>query len=413
MKDGISPAQRREVIAIAESRARAAARHVSRPQESESEGISRRNALKLGGFGGILTLGAIGSGTAADAAQADHTDGHNPGQGNEDDAGDEEDAENGDDESEDNDGASSGLKNLRSGQWNLQTPQHTVVRPESPPTGTGGPSVSHDGVIYCFGGNHLDDPQVAAYQIKPPSNQDPWILDLETPPAHLGGGSATLKDDKAYVLNTNGFFEYSLPANPSSGSGSWNTLTSPDDDASELVVSGAGLAAANNGIYRFGSNSSRGRSSTVRRFDLQSNGWSNSPAPMPTPKADLAAVEHDGLIYTIGGFHGDGNTRVEVYDPDDDEWDQATVPDLPIGAQQHTLTKRAGKLYVIGGQTTATQVYDFESGEWEWYPGSQEVPARLPAVGATTSPPPWDGIYAFGGGDAEQAFRADVFGSVE
>ncbi len=417
MKEPLSSEQRREVIQIAESTARDVARQIYSNEESDSEGVSRRNALKLGG---VLTLGALGSGNAVQPVRADHNPPNDPGEGNSNDDNDD-DEENGEDDSnnDDEEGSGSGLKNLWSGQWNLQSPQNRVVRPASPPTGTRGPSVSHDGVIYCFGGNHLNEPQVAGYQTKPPGNQDHWILDLEPPPAHLGGGSATLRNDKAYVLNSNGFFEYSLPDN-SNNTGSWETLTDPEDDSSGLVVSGAGLAAANNGIYRFGSNSSRGRSSTVRRFDLQSEGWSNSPDPMPTPRYDLAAVEYDGLIYTIGGSADGGNTTVEVYDPDEDDWDQ-TIADMPIGAEQHGVTIRDDKLYVIGGKTTATQVYDFESDEWAWYPGAQEDPARLPAVGASsTSSTPGDGgassldgIYAFGGGDSEQTFRADVFGSVK
>ena len=51
---------------------------------------------------------------------------------------------------------------------------------------------------------------------------------------------------------------------------------------------------------------------------------------MPTPRAEVAVAELDGLLYVIGGFNQAGapTASVEVYDPATDTW-MAAAPKLP------------------------------------------------------------------------------------
>lgn len=396
MDDRLSPEQRREVAAIAQEKARATvSRLLDRSEGNSSKaGVNRRTALKITGLSGLLGLAALGSESGVDTAAA----------GNHEDEDDDEDEDEEDGEDDDENGA--GLKNLISGQWNLRDPQHWVVRPSAPPKGVIGPSVVHDGAIYCFGGRHFGDPnnperKISAYVIRHQGTKNTWVTDLATPPQHLGGGAATSVDDAGYVLTTDGFFKYSFPNNPVTEPGSWST-EADEANGDSVLSSTVGLAAVDGDVYRVGDNE------PVYRFNGSS--WSEVNDDSPNQR-NPAAVTHDGEIYMIGGSNA--HLSVSVFDPNTATWDEDSVSDLPVGASSHSVTIRDEKLYVLGGTSVATQVYDFETDNWDIYPGPHEDPASYPAVGTHSGPGPWHGIYAFGGGDEDQRFRADVMGPVD
>jgi N-acetylneuraminic acid mutarotase len=92
---------------------------------------------------------------------------------------------------------------------------------------------------------------------------------------------------------------------------------------------------------------------TVEVYDPSTNRWSTA-APMPTPRADLAATTGpDGRIYAIGGcspcgFSGRVLSTVEVYDPSTNSWSTGVpMPTPRIGLA--TATGSDGRIYAAGG----------------------------------------------------------------
>ena len=80
------------------------------------------------------------------------------------------------------------------------------------------------------------------------------------------------------------------------------------------------MAAVNGKIYALGGLSGVVSSpvflGTVEVYDPSTSAWSAAPS-MPTPRADLAATDANGLVYAIGGYTPDGNTSnaIEQYFP--------------------------------------------------------------------------------------------------
>lgn len=77
--------------------------------------------------------------------------------------------------------------------------------------------------------------------------------------------------------------------------------------------------------------------------------WSRIP-DIPTPRSEVAAVLHQGLIYVIGGFGGPN--VVERYDRAAGRWER--MPDLPIGVDHPMAAALNGPkagVYVMGGNS--------------------------------------------------------------
>lgn len=121
-------------------------------------------------------------------------------------------------------------------------------------------------------------------------------------------------------------------------------------------------------------------------------------AQMPTPRTDLGVVEHEGLIYAIGGVSDDGVTaKVEVYDPKVDAWTSRRSKPTPVGFISAVVLET--KIYVPGGVDAAQQprnvleVYDPALDAWEI---RAPLPRSLGAYGLAAL----DGrLYLFGGRD--------------
>lgn len=133
--------------------------------------------------------------------------------------------------------------------------------------------------------------------------------------------------------------------------------------------------------------------------------WS-TVAPMPTARAELAAVSVGGKIYAIGGMvGGSASNVVEVYDPAANSW----TTRAPLGTPRYGLAAVVGsddRIYAIGGNYTSVsnpgasivaEVYDPTANTWTALPslpvGRSELAAA--AVG--------DKIYAIGGYDGTTA----------
>ncbi|MGH2457546.1 MAG: Kelch repeat-containing protein [Chloroflexota bacterium] len=125
-------------------------------------------------------------------------------------------------------------------------------------------------------------------------------------------------------------------------------------------------------------------------------------APLPTPRAELAAVTGpDGRIYAIGGTSGNVSlATVEAYDPATNTW--TTAAPLPQPRQDLAAVLGSdGRIYVIGGVScsrsactypAAVAVYDVASNTW-----STVAPLPTPRGGLGAARGPSGRIYAIGG----------------
>lgn len=70
---------------------------------------------------------------------------------------------------------------------------------------------------------------------------------------------------------------------------------------------------------------------------------------MPTARYGFGLVEHNGLLYAIGGYNASGVKSVEVYDPETNMWQ--TRASMPTGRGFLVVAKANNKIYAIGGIT--------------------------------------------------------------
>ncbi|HLN40739.1 MAG TPA: hypothetical protein VK337_23370, partial [Xanthobacteraceae bacterium] len=71
-------------------------------------------------------------------------------------------------------------------------------------------------------------------------------------------------------------------------------------------------------------------------------------APLPAPRAEVAAVAFDGKLQALGGsVSGTAGPYHDEYDPATDSW-RARAP-LPEGRDHLGVAVAAGKIYVFGG----------------------------------------------------------------
>src|SRR5437868_11600152 len=80
----------------------------------------------------------------------------------------------------------------------------------------------------------------------------------------------------------------------------------------------------------------------------------HSVMSMPERRSYFAAAQIGGDVYVAGGMVGGSGRyvfRLERFDPRTDRW--AREPDLPGQARAAAGAALNGKLYVLGGQTSA------------------------------------------------------------
>ena len=131
-----------------------------------------------------------------------------------------------------------------------------------------------------------------------------------------------------------------------------------------------------------------------------STGRWRTRAQMPTPRNGLAVVDHQNLVFAIGGVGNDGATaRVEVYDPGADVWTSRSAKPTAVGFVSGVAI--GSRIYVPGGIGAQQQyqdvleVYDIESDSWETL---APMPERLGAYGLAAVD---QQMYLFGGFDGQ------------
>lgn len=131
-----------------------------------------------------------------------------------------------------------------------------------------------------------------------------------------------------------------------------------------------GVGVVNGVLYAVGGNNGSGYDvttlrATVEAYDPATNTWTTR-APMPTPRAGLAVVVVDGVIYAIGGIacrppEGESCVAsspvglvatVEAYDPATNSW--TTKASMPTPRAYLGAAAIGGVIYAAGGQGDAS-----------------------------------------------------------
>ena len=151
----------------------------------------------------------------------------------------------------------------------------------------------------------------------------------------IGGASAT-PNYSTVMIHTSLSFE----------PGYYNTL-------SHLNTARAGFGAVlyNGKVYNIGGKNTAGVVGSVEMMDF---GWKEK-ASLPETIRDYKVVELDGKIYVMGGSKAVNGVDVRsktvyMYDTAYDEWTTLGT-EMPIYAEQFSLTSAYGKIYLFGGKT--------------------------------------------------------------
>ncbi len=103
------------------------------------------------------------------------------------------------------------------------------------------------------------------------------------------------------------------------------------------------------------------------------SGWSDA-APLPSPRQEIYATTHDGMVFTAGGLAERASAVRDdflAYDPQTDSWQE--LANLPAPRHHVTLSTLDGLIYAVGGFSGAfpnwkpeasVYSYDFETAQW-------------------------------------------------
>lgn len=105
--------------------------------------------------------------------------------------------------------------------------------------------------------------------------------------------------------------------------------------------------------------------------------WSDA-APLPSPRQEIYATTHDGMIFTAGGLAERASAVRNdflAYDPQADSWQE--LANLPAARHHITLSALDGMIYAVGGFSGAfpnwkpeasAYSYDFGTAQWSMLP---------------------------------------------
>ena len=191
----------------------------------------------------------------------------------------------------------------------------------------------------------------------------------------------------------------------------WNAALAP------MPTPRAGLAAAvvGNSIFAIGGRSgtggpcSGGALATVERYDIAFDMWT-PVASLPSARSDLAAAVVGHRIYVFGGCTAGPLTivgDVDVYDPTTDTWSMAPT-DMPTPrASFYGVATKGGTVYAIGGWDGITPGSStneaYKANQDTWMTGLLPMPTNRAEAGAVGH---GGRIYIVGG--AQPGFGASV-----
>jgi N-acetylneuraminic acid mutarotase len=142
--------------------------------------------------------------------------------------------------------------------------------------------------------------------------------------------------------------------------GAWISLASMLDPRQEV-----GAAELNGKIYVVGG---LPRTNTVQEFDPATNTW-RIVSPLPIALDHTAAAGVAGKLYVMGGDTSSGPTSaVYEYDPTGNQWTQKAS--MPTARAALATVVIAGKIYAVGGTSSSQrelEIYDPGTNSWSKY----------------------------------------------
>ncbi len=244
-------------------------------------------------------------------------------------------------------------------------------------------------------------------------NTDSWSLGLS--------GPVPARSEAAYGDTTHAGFLYVIGGGSSEG-GVFSDVNRYDPvmDAWTALPpmltarAGAVAAAVDNNIYVIGGRRTAAGPcnagpylATVEKYDVDANTWS-TVKPLPSPRADLAAVAHGGKIYVFGGCTAPGSVtnEVDMYDPETDTWTTGLAP-MPTARASLAAGHSGQRVYAVGGwdgafASNVNEVYNIASDSW-----SSNAPMQTARLKAGTHSH-GGRVYVVGGASPGSGFSTDL-----
>lgn len=149
-------------------------------------------------------------------------------------------------------------------------------------------------------------------------------------------------------------------------------------------------------IYVIGGEVNQVVSGDVLIYEPVSNTWTTLSTPKPTPVANTSAAVIDGRIYIAGGTiqNGSPTTALEVFDTTTGQWETLASTSQPVAG--HGFAALGSQLYLFGGATnkgitSASERYDIATNTWH---NIAPMPTPRTLAAAATFD---DRIYVVGG----------------
>ena len=168
----------------------------------------------------------------------------------------------------------------------------------------------------------------------------------------------------------------------------------------------AGMAAVayDGNIYAIAGEGPEGVSGSVFRYLTAEDRW-ETLSDKPTPVTDVEGVVIGEKVYIPGGTTagGQSTTVLEIYDPRRDTWE--TGAPLPTPVSAYALVDFEGKLYLFGGwdgEKALDMVWIYEPGGDNWQAGAQLAGHRYDAQAVALT----DRIVVLGGRDEGGALKS-------
>jgi N-acetylneuraminic acid mutarotase len=254
-----------------------------------------------------------------------------------------------------------------------------------------------DGKIYVIGGAKLDWTPLSIVEVYDPAS-DTWEKKSDMPTARWYLDTAVV-DGMIYAVGgaKAGWVNLSTVELYNPVSDTWEKKA-----AMPTARRTPALAAVNGRIYAIGGTNGVRVLETVEEYDPCANIW-NSKSDMPTARYAVYAGVVDGKIYVVGGGdqHDNQLSIVEEYDPLGDTWQRRE--DMAVARYGMDVCVIDRKLYAIGGAIKGTmgypplpdvEMYDPALDRWtdgndmptaRWGHSANAVDGKIYSIGGTSS----------------------------
>ncbi|KAF9347685.1 hypothetical protein BGX26_000847 [Mortierella sp. AD094] len=98
------------------------------------------------------------------------------------------------------------------------------------------------------------------------------------------------------------------------------------------------MTASKSHIYVFGGCPAEGRLNDIHQFSLNTSIWSTLPTPPISPRGGAAMTYHNNRLFIHGGFNGQEQSDMVVYDISSGKWTQTSPsPNAPGARSVHAI----------------------------------------------------------------------------